>query len=657
MEEIYYAEVICLPPPRKIINNYNYSSFNLFFRNKDQKSKDCLNIAAHLILSLVALFLCLLGLASPARAQALLTSWPTLSTATAEPQGGGERDAALVVGVDGYMYLPSIPGAALNAEAWAAHLREVRQVPQAASALVTDGWATRETILERAFKVAQLVQPGGTLWFVFIGQGMASPDGADGMLAGVDAPPDLMLMGQRGVRLGELEAVFSASMARRVVMLIDASFSGRGPNGLPLVPGLLPLNPAALAQPPAKVIRLLACETIQLSRLLPGAPLPAFSYLALGGLRGWADIDRDGQVSADELFRAVKGELAAIFESDDQVPVLIAGSAAPPELPLAVRATEARPDLVAIRTAALAAISRDTDSDGIPDHADACPLEPGPQHPDPRFNGCPPDMDSDGVPDHADACPAIPGVPDANPQKNGCPLDTDSDGIPDHADACPRVPGDPHERSDAHGCLSRTHYFIDVPGLAFRVGRHLVTVAQYADCLGDSACSPPIRALFNNPAFNFSAKQRGMHPINGITKAQAEEFCRWLGGRLPTADEWRLAATNNGRTEAPWQETAPVDATRAHFGPHTFLEEKLDGGMPMTRRVGAFSPQGDTPEGLQDLLGNVWEWTATARDGETFIVLGGAWSNLGTPPSVSAASWQPAAAALPDLGFRCVKPR
>lgn len=101
---------------------------------------------------------------------------------------------------------------------------------------------------------------------------------------------------------------------------------------------------------------------------------------------------------------------------------------------------------------------RDSDKDGIPDDADACPKEKGSA----SAQGCP-DMDGDGVKDADDKCPneagtmATFGCPDsdgdgiANAQDNcptvaglaafnGCP-DTDGDGIMDKDDACPSEKG------------------------------------------------------------------------------------------------------------------------------------------------------------------------------------------------------------------------
>ncbi|WP_158624816.1 OmpA family protein [Gynurincola endophyticus] len=76
---------------------------------------------------------------------------------------------------------------------------------------------------------------------------------------------------------------------------------------------------------------------------------------------------------------------------------------------------------------------KDTDGDGIPDAADACPFVKG----EIAFNGCP-DLDGDGIPDKDDACPGVPGLA----KYQGCPVpDTDGDGVNDEEDACPTQPG------------------------------------------------------------------------------------------------------------------------------------------------------------------------------------------------------------------------
>lgn len=77
----------------------------------------------------------------------------------------------------------------------------------------------------------------------------------------------------------------------------------------------------------------------------------------------------------------------------------------------------------------------DTDDDGIPDFADACPELSGLK----KYNGCPiPDTDGDGMNDEEDSCITIAGVSEFN----GCPVpDSDGDGLNDWEDDCPLLTG------------------------------------------------------------------------------------------------------------------------------------------------------------------------------------------------------------------------
>ena len=101
----------------------------------------------------------------------------------------------------------------------------------------------------------------------------------------------------------------------------------------------------------------------------------------------------------------------------------------------------------------------DKDNDGILNHRDACPDEPGSL----MMQGCP-DTDQDGIPDAYDSCPDKAG----STEMKGCP-DTDRDGIADYLDACPELAGKPEYNgcpdSDADGIMDAEDECPNLPGL------------------------------------------------------------------------------------------------------------------------------------------------------------------------------------------------
>ena len=103
------------------------------------------------------------------------------------------------------------------------------------------------------------------------------------------------------------------------------------------------------------------------------------------------------------------------------------------------------------------------------------------------------------------------------------------------------------------------------------------------------------------------------HPVTQVSHTDATAFCAWDGGRLLTEVEWEHAArgADDDRSPYAWGDALDDGGTvRANTWTGTFPagDTGADGFAGGTSPVGHF---GETPLGLTDLGGNVWEWTAS----------------------------------------------
>ncbi|HPT25966.1 MAG TPA: formylglycine-generating enzyme family protein [Bryobacteraceae bacterium] len=128
------------------------------------------------------------------------------------------------------------------------------------------------------------------------------------------------------------------------------------------------------------------------------------------------------------------------------------------------------------------------------------------------------------------------------------------------------------------------------------MGRTEVSVAQFEKFVkttgyqtaAEKAGAP---RTWRQPGFPVSPKQ----PVVYVTPSDAQAYCAWVGGRLPTDAEWEYAARAGTSTRHYWGEA--ID------GRYLWFRENSD-GRPRdigTKRPNAF--------GLHDVEGNVWEWT------------------------------------------------
>ncbi len=248
------------------------------------------------------------------------SEWPELADPPRE-RSDGSSDAAVVVGIEDYAFVQDIPGARENAVDWYRWLTESRGVPATRVHLLRDVEGTDLMIREAASRAASQVEEGGTLWFVFIGHGAPAQDGSDGLLVGADAQATAIGIYGRAVSQADLEVLLLQGRQERTVMVLDACFNGRTATGSVLVPGLQPLVPA-YATRQDRVTVLSASKGDQFAGSLPGAGRPAFSYLALGGLRGWADGDNSGTITASEIVTYARETMMVTVKDRRQEPVL-----------------------------------------------------------------------------------------------------------------------------------------------------------------------------------------------------------------------------------------------------------------------------------------------------------------------------------------------
>lgn len=277
----------------------------------------------------------------------LAVSWPDL-TRPAPLAVAGPDDVALIIAVENYVSVPAIPGALQNGVEWYTYFTRTLGLPSSQVMLLRDNEATVERIRRYASVMAGKARDKGTLWFVFIGHGAPAMDGTDGLLVGFDAQQDADSLMARSMRRKELLELLGDGPQARTVALLDACFSGRTPSGGTLVPGLQPLipvreNDVIPASGTAKqTIVLSAAASDQFAGPLPDIGRPAFSYLALGALRGWADRDADQNVTAEELRDYVQDTLLLTVRGRTQTPQLSVNAAG---VVLASGVTETAPSL------------------------------------------------------------------------------------------------------------------------------------------------------------------------------------------------------------------------------------------------------------------------------------------------------------------------
>jgi formylglycine-generating enzyme required for sulfatase activity len=151
------------------------------------------------------------------------------------------------------------------------------------------------------------------------------------------------------------------------------------------------------------------------------------------------------------------------------------------------------------------------------------------------------------------------------------------------------------------------------------------------------------------------------HPVVYVSWNDARDFCEFVRGRLPTEAEREYAARGGNADEIyPWGNAYSPDQAN---GAGVTGQDKWQRSAP----VGSFPPNG---YGVHDMIGNVWEWTASVyrdypyrsddgREDPTSprarVVRGGSWNSVPRDLRVSSRDYDSPAGRIYDLGFRCAR--
>lgn len=166
-----------------------------------------------------------------------------------------------------------------------------------------------------------------------------------------------------------------------------------------------------------------------------------------------------------------------------------------------------------------------------------------------------------------------------------------------------------------------------------------ITNAQYAefiDAAGD--VQPP--EFWNVPGYG---RDSPYHPVVGISYSDASKFASWIGGRLPTEEEWEYVASNGGRTVFPWGDVIEGNELNSSD------DNAYDGLAP----VGSYS-DGTNRNRLFDLGGNAWEWTTPGLRNSGTAVRGGGYLDPAEQSIVTNRVRREPDGRYVDVGFRVV---
>ena len=141
----------------------------------------------------------------------------------------------------------------------------------------------------------------------------------------------------------------------------------------------------------------------------------------------------------------------------------------------------------------------------------------------------------------------------------------------------------------------------------YLISKYPITNIEYKAFIRDTDYKEPVGWEDGEPT------EANDHPIVRVSWHDAENFCKWLSEKterrfsLPTEAQWEKASRGSEHRLYPWGEKW-----------NNAVLNSLETGLLKTTPVGFFSPRGDSPYGIADMAGNVWEWCQDTFNEEAY---------------------------------------
>jgi len=185
------------------------------------------------------------------------------------------------------------------------------------------------------------------------------------------------------------------------------------------------------------------------------------------------------------------------------------------------------------------------------------------------------------------------------------------------------------EQGNADWCSDEIPHKVELG--QFWIDKYEVSNADYRECFIAGVCEPAVLHEDRPQDFN-----KPHQPVVFVSWEDAQTYCSWRGGKLPTEWQWEAAAQGERLGGA-------------------YFRQPYDKGFP--EDTGKFTANSN---GLYDMMGNAYEWTldwyeSTGGAGKNKVVRGGSWNSAGHFLRISDRVKKDPELRYSDVGFRCIK--